>query len=238
LCHAHVQQPLPFDEVFAVIAERYTTVVRELGLKLDIEAHLEEAKRGIAERANGGATAGFAASRGEYLNGVILAELLGYQVIDAAELTHFTPQGRLDETRTYETVAARLKGCPRAVIPGFYGSTHDGQVITFSRGGSDITGAIIARGVMADIYENWTDVSGLLMADPNVVDNPKTIDVITYRELRELAYMGATVLHDEAIFPVRTVAIPVQIRNTNRPEDAGTMIVGDNAPVTHSGTIS
>lgn len=238
LCHEHAKQGLPLDGVFDLVAERYREIVRDLGLKLDLQPHLDEVAAGI--RANAKAGPDFAASRGEYLNGLILAELLGYTFVDAAELIYFDARGRLDEARTYQTIGERLAGVERAVVPGFYGQSADGKIKTFSRGGSDITGAVVARGVMARLYENWTDVSGLLMADPRIIDNPRTIDVVTYQELRELAYMGATVLHDEAIFPVRKAGIPVNIRNTNRPADAGTMIVADTSPVApgHQHTIT
>lgn len=229
LCHEHAKQGLAFDEVFNLIASRFTAIARELGVKLDLAPHLEKVKRGIAETANAGGAADYAASRGEYLNGLIMAALLGYEFIDAAEVIFFNAAGQFDAERTQETLSARLKKSPRAVVPGFYGTDAQGQVKTFSRGGSDVSGAIVARGAGAEVYENWTDVSGMLMADPRVVPNPRPIEVVTYRELRELAYMGATVLHDEAIFPVRQAGIPVNIRNTNRPDDAGTLIVRDAA---------
>jgi aspartate kinase len=224
LCHEHAKQDLSIDEVFGHIAERFLTITEELGLTLDLRPHLDQAEKAIMRIAKAGGGPDFAASRGEYLNGLILSEFLGYQFIDAAELIFFDRRGKLDEDRTYATIASRLQDVPRAVIPGFYGTAHDGGIKTFSRGGSDISGAVVARGVMANIYENWTDVSGLLMADPRVVDHPKTIENVTYRELRELAYMGATVLHDETIFPVRKAGIPVHIKNTNRPQDRGTVI--------------
>ena len=238
LCHEHARQGLPFGEVFALLAERYRAIVAELGLSLDMQRHLDEAAEGIKAHARDNARPDFAASRGEYLNGLILAELLDCPFIDAAELIFFNKRGRLDQDATYRTVAQRLARIERAVIPGFYGRGRDGDIRTFSRGGSDVTGAVIARGVGAALYENWTDVSGLLMADPRIVDSPSTIDTITYRELRELAYMGATVLHDEAIFPVRDAGIPVNIRNTNDPAAPGTMIVPEAAPIAHSGTIT
>ena len=228
LCHEHARQDLPIDEVFKLIAERYRQIAADLGCKLDLAPHLEAVRTGIIEQGKQKhGTPDFAASRGEYLNGLIVAECLGYTFVDAAELIFFDARGRLDEDKTYRTIADRLAKVDHAVIPGFYGTAHDGRVKTFSRGGSDVTGAIIARGVGASLYENWTDVSGILMADPRIVDDPKTIATITYQELRELAYMGATVLHDEAIFPVRKAGIPVNIRNTNRPQDPGTMIVAD-----------
>jgi aspartate kinase len=230
LCHEHARQGLAFDEVFKIIAERYVQIVHDLGLSLDLSPHLEDVRRRIAA----GATADYTASRGEYLNGLIIAAMLGYDFVDAAQIIHFDSHGRFDPENTQHSVATRLKSHERAVIPGFYGSLPDGSVKTFSRGGSDITGAIIARGVSAEVYENWTDVSGLLMADPRIVEDPRHIDVVTYRELRELAYMGATVLHDEAIFPVRQAGIPVNIRNTNDAGHPGTMIVpnGTSLPVT------
>ena len=234
LCASHAKQGLKFDEVWSIIAERYRGIVKDLGIKLNIEAELAEVKSRIADAK----TPDYAASRGEYLSGLVVASLLGWEFIDATEVIFFDSRGRLDMVRTQEVLSGRLKKVKNAVIPGFYGATPEGEVKTFSRGGSDISGAIVAAGAHAAVYENWTDVSGLLMADPRVVENPKPIDMVTYRELRELAYMGATVLHDEAIFPVRQAGIPVNIRNTNRPEDPGTMITPDAGPVAHQGTIT
>lgn len=233
-CHANVQKGIPFDDLFAIIARRYHKIASDLGLSLEVGKRLEEIKAKIAA----GATADYVASRGEYLNGLLLAEFLGYDFVDAAEIIFFTPEGKYDPERTQREIAARLARHPRAVIPGFYGSLPDGKIKTFPRGGSDITGAIVARGVKAALYENWTDVSGFLMADPRIVENPKPIERITYRELRELAYMGAGVLHEEAIFPVREAGIPVQIKNTNQPDDPGTLIVSDAEPFTQTGTIT
>ena len=234
LCHDQARQGKPFDDTFNLIAHRYLEIIRELGLSLDLQDHLAEIKGKIAA----GATADYAASRGEFLGGLILAELLGYDFVDAAEIIFFNANGTYDPERTGKAVASRLAQHPRAVIPGFYGTLPNGEIKTFPRGGSDITGAIIARWVQADVYENWTDVSGFLMADPRIVENPKPIERITYRELRELAYMGAGVLHDEAIFPVRETGIPVWIRNTNDPEAAGTLIVSDDEPLTKPGKIT
>lgn len=227
LCHEHAKQGLGFDPVFEMIAERFRGIADELGVSADLAGLLEETKRGIAAAAERGEGPDFAASRGEYLNGRLLADWLGATFVDAGELIFFDHRGRLDETKTYSTVSERLRSLERAVVPGFYGRSHDGGVRTFSRGGSDITGAIVARGVEAEVYENWTDVSGLLMADPGVVDEPHAMASVTYRELRELSYMGARVLHDEAVFPVRAAGIPVHIRNTNEPESVGTRIVPD-----------
>ena len=239
LCHAHVENEIPFDDVFKIIHDRYISIVRELGLTINIEKYLDEVKKNIEN----GASKDYTASRGEYLNGLIIAELLGFDFVDPADIIFFDKNGRVDMNKTISAVRRVLKKHEKAVIPGFYGTSNEdgsgeGKIKTFPRGGSDITGAIIARGVNAEIYENWTDVSGLLMADPKIVKDPKPIDTITYRELRELAYMGANVLHDEAIFPVREVGIPIKIKNTNKPEDPGTLIVQDAAPITHSGTIT
>ena len=167
----------------------------------------------------------YAASRGEYLNGILMADYLGYEFIDSATVIFFDEEGNLDADKTDKVLSKKLAECEKAVIPGFYGIGADGKVKTFSRGGSDITGSIVAKACHASLYENWTDVSGCLVADPRIIDNPQPIHVITYRELRELSYMGATVLHEDAIFPVRKEGIPINIRNTNRPEDKGTFIV-------------
>lgn len=234
LCHATAKQGLPFEEVFDIISDRYLQIVADLQLGLDLKPHLRQIQQNIA----GGASADYTASRGEYLNGLIMADLLGYEFIDAAEVIFFDEKGRFDAERTQAVISKRLAQHERAVVPGFYGSLPNGQVKTFSRGGSDISGAIVARGASADVYENWTDVSGMLMADPRIVKDARPMEVVTYTELRELAYMGATVLHDEAIFPVRQAGIPVNIRNTNRPQDPGTTIVKDASPITHKGMIT
>jgi aspartate kinase len=234
LCHAHVQQNLPVGDVFTIIAERYIEIARELGISVDLGPYLED----IEKKISGGASADYAASRGEFLSGLLLAALFDYDFVDPCEIIFFDKYGRLDSERTQAETEKCLSKHKRAVIPGFYGSDYDGNIKTFPRGGSDITGAIVSKGVHADLYENWTDVSGLLMADPNIVKNPRPIDTVTYRELRELAYMGANVIHDEAIFPVREAGIPVKIKNTNKPDDPGTLIVKDAAPVTHTGTIT
>jgi len=238
LCHAHTQQEIPFDDVFHIIAERYLDIAAELGLKLDLQPHLAQIKKHIAQAAGDSGTADYAASRGEYLSGLILADLLGYDFIDPAEVIFFDAHGKFDSEHTQHALTRRLKKHARAVIPGFYGSTPGGAVKTFSRGGSDITGAIVARGAAAEVYENWTDVNGLLMADPRIVPNPRNIEVVTYKELRELAYMGASVLHDEAIFPVRLAGIPINIRNTNQPDHPGTTIVQNTAPIPSKATIT
>ena len=209
------------DAYFDKICTRYYTIIDELGLNFDISAEMLYIKNSIMGRAG----RDYAASRGEYLSGLILAKYLGYDFIDAENVIYFTESGAFDADRTQEIMSAELARHAHAVIPGFYGITPNETVKTFSRGGSDVTGSIVARAVNADLYENWTDVSGFMMADPRIVPDPLTIKTITYRELRELSYMGATVLHEEAIFPVRYAGIPINIRNTLRPEDPGTMIV-------------
>ena len=210
-----------FEEQMSAIRARYDEIITGLGLSIDLSEEFKTIRMEFSRKAG----RSYAASRGEYLNGILMAEYLGYEFIDAAEVICFDEEGNFDGERTNELLSERLADTPRAVIPGFYGAMPNGRVKTFSRGGSDITGSIVAKAVRADIYENWTDVSGFLIADPGVVKNPKAIDVITYRELRELSYMGATVLHEDAIFPVRKEGIPIHIRNTNSPEDKGTLIV-------------
>lgn len=223
LTHDHVKSGIPFEEVYKYIEERYIQICRELSVEVDIEGLLKCLKDKIAS----GASREYIASRGEYLSGIILARYLGYEFIDAAEIIKFKRNGTLDEEATYAAVKDKLSGVQRAVIPGFYGSNRDGKIKTFSRGGSDITGSIIAKSVNCVVYENWTDVSGFLMTDPRIVDSPKPIREITYKELRELSYMGANVFHEEAIFPVKKDGIPINIKNTNSPGDSGTFIVDD-----------
>ncbi|MBQ1254272.1 MAG: aspartate kinase [Clostridia bacterium] len=225
---------LPFEETFREIAERYLGIIRGLGLDLDLTAELETIHNQLAE----GTTLDYVASRGEYLNGVIMAYYLGFTFIDAAEVIFFDEDGNFEAELTNRVMSRRLSRCKNAVIPGFYGSMPNGAVKTFSRGGSDITGAIVARAAKADLYENWTDVSGFLMVDPRIVEDPKPIEVITYRELRELSYMGASVLHEDAIFPVKVAGIPINIKNTNRPDDDGTFIVPKGTARSHSGVIT
>ncbi len=209
-----------YQEVFDKIAARYMDIAEELSLKIDLGAALDE----INERIREGASRDYAASRGEYLNGLLLADYLGWRFMDAAKVIFFDANGMLDAEKTNVVMMALLADGVPTVVPGFYGSMPDGSVHTFSRGGSDITGAIVARAVHADAYENWTDVSGFLMADPRIVENPREISAITYAELRELSYMGASVLHEDAMFPVHKVGIPTIIRNTNNPQHPGTLI--------------
>ncbi|MBP3299995.1 MAG: aspartate kinase [Clostridia bacterium] len=220
-CYRLARAKKPIDEPFGQIENRFREIIKDLGLNLSLEAEFATIRLVIKNRAG----RDYVASRGEYLNSMILAEYLGYSFLDAEDSIFFTEEGVLDLSRTDESLEVLLGEAGNAVIPGFYGSMPNGTVRTFSRGGSDITGSIVARAAKADLYENWTDVSGMLMADPRVVKDPKPIPFITYRELRELSYMGASVMHEEAIFPVRDAGIPINIRNTNCPEAPGTMIV-------------
>lgn len=220
-CAELAAQGKNIQEAFSRIEDRYNKIISALHLDFSLEQDFNI----ICQTIQNGADEDYVASRGEYLNSKILAAFLGYPFVDAKDGIFFREDGELDEPRTYQTLGKLLSRLDNAVIPGFYGARSDGSIHTFSRGGSDITGSIVARAVGADLYENWTDVSGMLMADPRIVDKPRVIAEITYQELRELSYMGATVMHDEAIFPVREACIPINIRNTNAPEDPGTMIV-------------
>ena len=220
-CYEKIRNHESIDEIYAKISERYNSIIEGLGLDFDISGELEYVKNAMMHRSG----RDFAASRGEYLNSLILAKYLKFDFIDAENVIYFKDNGTLDEEKTNEAMREELMQHRNAVIPGFYGVMPNGTIKTFSRGGSDITGSIVARAVDADLYENWTDVSGFLMADPRIIDDPCPIKTITYRELRELSYMGATVLHEDAIFPVRYSKIPINIKNTNRPDDKGTFIV-------------
>ncbi len=212
-----------FEPQFAAIESRYNSIIKDLGLKISLDKEFAQIKNGFIGRAG----RDYAASRGEYLNSKLLAEYLGFEFIDPAGYIFFNESGVFDLDKTTEVLSKKLAETEYAVIPGFYGAMPNDTIKTFSRGGSDVTGSIVARAANAEIYENWTDVSGFLICDPRVVENPEGITTITYRELRELSYMGAGVLHEDAIFPVRTAGIPINIKNTNAPEDAGTMIVAD-----------
>ncbi|MBQ4323453.1 MAG: aspartate kinase [Clostridia bacterium] len=223
-CYRLARAKQPIDEPFGQIEDRFRQIIADLGLNLSLEPEFATIRLVIKNRAG----RDYVASRGEYLNSMILAEYLGYAFLDAEDSIFFTEEGTLDLARTDESLEVLLEEAGSAVIPGFYGSMPNGTVRTFSRGGSDITGSIVARAAKADLYENWTDVSGMLMADPRVVKNPEPIPYITYRELRELSYMGASVMHEEAIFPVREAGIPINIRNTNCPDAPGTMIVASD----------
>ncbi|MBQ2677218.1 MAG: aspartate kinase [Clostridia bacterium] len=222
-CYELASEGLDFYESFDKIQGRFNGIIKDLGLDLDLSKEFSKI-RSAFENAAG---RDYAASRGEYLSGIILAKYLGYDFVDAAKCVRFNENGSFNAEFTFEKTAEHLSHHERAVIPGFYGKMPNDTIKTFSRGGSDITGSLVARGVGADLYENWTDVDGFLVADPRIVENPSPIKTITYRELRELSYMGATVLHEDAIFPVRQSGIPINIRNTNAPQNAGTMIVKD-----------
>ena len=210
-----------YKKILDKIKDRYNEIIDGLELNLNLDHEFKTIEDNFIAKAG----SDYAASRGEYLNGMIMANYLGCEFIDAAEVIFFDENGEFEADLTNQELSERLERVERAVIPGFYGSRHDGTIKTFSRGGSDITGSIVARAIHADMYENWTDVSGFLVSDPRIVKDPVAIETITYRELRELAYMGASVLHEDAIFPVRKEGIPINIRNTNRPEDKGTLIV-------------
>lgn len=222
LCHRLAMTGQPLGHVWQTIEERFVGLVADLGLDCDLRPALEEARAAI----EGGAGAAYAASRGEALNGRVVAGLLGAEYVDAVDVIRITRGARLDES-SYALIADRCGGEGRYVIPGFYGAGPGDEVQTFSRGGSDITGSVVARALGAEVYENWTDVSGVLMTDPRIVHEAEPIREITYRELRELSYMGASVLHEDAVFPVRDPGIPINIRNTNAPDDPGTMILAD-----------
>ncbi len=223
LCKTHIEHNLPYDQLFQVVADRYMAVEINLGVKVDLLKHFDE----IRENLRNNPSADYIASRGEYLNAILVAAFLEYDFVDTAGLIKFDEKGRLLTEETDAALREELAKHERAVLPGFYGSTPDGKIKTFSRGGSDITGALVARAVKADVYENWTDVSGFLMADPRIVSNPKQIREISYKELRELSYMGASVLHEDAIYPARMANVPINIRNTNKPEDPGTFITAE-----------
>ncbi|ACD52238.1 MULTISPECIES: aspartate kinase [Clostridium] len=223
LCHAHINAGISLDDVFNHVKKRYIGIVTDLELDLNIQSHLDIIKKDLEE----GASSDYAASRGEYLNAIILSKYLGFEFVDAKDVIKFNTDGCLNYNETLTLLKEKLSSIDKAVIPGFYGSDSNGNIITFSRGGSDVTGALVTASLNADLYENWTDVSGFLMADPRIISNPKPISTITYTELRELSYMGASVLHEEAIFPVRQAGIPINIKNTNKPEDKGTFIVED-----------
>jgi len=224
-CHRLASEGKSITDPFSKIRDRYLSIARGLHLKVDIESSLNEVEEGIAA----GKGKDWCASRGEYLCGLLMADYLGWRFVDAAEGIVFHEDGTVSNSRTQEKLSALLADGESAVIPGFYGAKENGEVCTFSRGGSDITGALVARAVHADVYENWTDVSGFLMADPRIIDGPAEISSITYKELRELSHMGASVLHEDAMFPVHQAGIPTNIRNTNKPYHPGTMI-SKNAP--------
>lgn len=227
MCHQLASHRLNFEEVFGKIEDRYIGIAQSLDLKVDIEAIL----RGIYTNIRSGASLDYCASRGEYVNGILLADYLGFKFIDAKDVIFFKDHENLDEAKTRQMAWDVIGQDCQVVVPGFYGTNESGEIQCFSRGGSDVTGAVLADALHVDLYENWTDVSGFLMANPQIVEHPLPIESITFRELRELSYMGANVLHVDAIFPMRRLGIPIDIKNTNRPADAGTRIVTDQAVV-------
>lgn len=220
-CYCTAIREKKFNEQLNDIKVRYQEIIDGLELTISLDKDFDIIRENFSKKIG----RDYAASRGEFLNGKIMAAYLGFEFIDAAEVIRFREDGSFDEDTTNTLLSTRLEQAENAVIPGFYGAKEDGTVVTFSRGGSDITGSLVSLAVGADLYENWTDVSGFLIADPRIVKNPKSIETITYKELRELSYMGASVLHEDAIFPVRKTGIPINIRNTNAPEDKGTLIV-------------
>lgn len=222
-----IDHNIPSDQLFQVITDRYSAVKYNLGIDVDLDSRFDEIRDNLKKNPS----EDYIASRGEYLSAILVAAYLGYDFVDTAGLILFDKRGRLLSEDTNEALSAELKKHERAVIPGFYGTFKDtGKTCVFSRGGSDVTGSLVARAVGADVYENWTDVSGMLEADPRIVTNPKPIKKISYIELRELSYMGASVLHEDAVFPVRAARIPINIRNTNKPEDPGTIITTEREP--------
>jgi aspartate kinase len=224
-CYALAEEGKDFSKALEDIKARYDEIINGLNLKLSLKDEFKTIEKNFKAKAG----KDYAASRGEYLNGIIMANYLGYEFVDSATVVAFDKNGNFDAEKTNKLMSKKLDKTPKAVIPGFFGAYPDGSIKTFSRGGSDITGSIVSRAVRADVYENWTDVSGFLIADPRIIMMPEQIDTITYTELRELAYMGASVLHEDAIFPVRKEGIPINIRNTNMPEDPGTWIVESTA---------
>ena len=222
-CKRNIEENLPFEQIFQIVVDRFTEIQKKLGTDVDFDKEFSI----ILENMKKGACQDYVASRGEYLNGKMIARYIGYDFIDAAKVIKFDEKGRFLEEKTDKALKKELSKHECALIPGFYGSKPDGSIKTFSRGGSDVTGALVARASEASVYENWTDVSGFLMADPRIVKDPKPIESLTFQELRELSYMGASVLHEDAIYPAKIAGIPINIRNTNRPQDKGTIITAE-----------
>lgn len=214
---------ITFSDTLEKVFDKYKEIIKGCNLNLDLEDKFSEIKKELED----GADRDYIASRGENLNAYILAKLLDYDFIDSKDIIFFDEKGNFDEEKSYRAIEEMKKNHKNAVIPGFYGSMPNGKIKTFSRGGSDLTGSIISRGVKTSLYENWTDISGFMSADPRIIKNPKKIELITYRELRELSYAGASVLHEEAILPVTAAGIPIEIKNTFKPEENGTLIVPD-----------
>ena len=236
LCHTHLMNHLPWDQLFQVVCDRFSAIAFTLGIgadKLDLQAEYNKIKHAMED----GAGSDYIASRGEYLSARLIAAYLGWDFIDAADVIKFDERGRFLAEETNNILKEELKKHEYAVIPGFYGAKPDGKIKTFSRGGSDISGSIVARAAEAEVYENWTDVNGFLMANPKIVKDPKPIRYISYQELRELSYMGANVMHEDAIFPVKEAGIPINIRNTNEPDHPGTFIQ-DKTPQECMGVIT
>ncbi|MBK5252883.1 MAG: aspartate kinase [Peptostreptococcaceae bacterium] len=223
LCKAHIEHNLPYEQLFQVVIDRYMSFKINLGIEVDLQSEFDIIKKNLHD----GIGEAYIASRGEYLSAVIIAAYLGYDLVDTVGLIRFDKSGALMFEETDKALKEELSKHERAVMPGFYGSNDKGEIVTFSRGGSDVTGSLIARAVNADVYENWTDVSGFMMADPRIVDNPEQISQISYKELRELSYMGASVLHEDAIYPAKIANIPINIRNTNEPYEEGTYITAE-----------
>ena len=221
LCHAHITYGVSCGDIVGTIRQRFVEIRDTLGLHFDVESEFDA----LAARLNRDMSVDELVSRGEYFTSRLMAEYLGYRFVDAADCVFFGFDGQIDREKTYAAIREAMESYGNILIPGFYGKLPTGKIKTMSRGGSDISGALAAAAVDADVYENWTDVSGILMADPRIVDNPAPIAKITYAELQELAFMGASVLHEDSILPVKEKGIALNIRNTNRPEDAGTMIV-------------
>ncbi|MBQ7434375.1 MAG: aspartate kinase [Oscillospiraceae bacterium] len=221
LCHAHITYGVSCDDIIGTIRSRFAEIRDALGLQYDVEGDFDK----LLPRLNRDMGVDELVSRGEYFTSRLLAEYLGYRFVDAADCVFFGLDGQIDREKTYAAIGNALKEHERILIPGFYGKLPTGKIKVMSRGGSDISGALAAAAVNADVYENWTDVSGILMADPRIVENPAPISTITYAELQELAFMGASVLHEDSISPVKEKGIALNIRNTNRPQDPGTMIV-------------
>lgn len=225
LLKTHMENNLPYEQLLQVVLDRYTAVALNLGVSIsELQPYYEDLKEKFANNP----TRDYVASRGEYLNAILISKYLGYDFVDAQGMIFFDQKGKLDLEKTFEAYREELKKHDKAVIPGFYGTNPDGTIRTFSRGGSDITGSIVAGAIGAECYENWTDVSGFLMADPRIVHNPRNIRRVSYKELRELSYMGASVLHEDAIYPARISDVPINIRNTNEPEDLGTFIMSED----------
>ena len=220
-CYAIAEEGEDFSKELKDIKKRYDEIIEGLGLEVSLDEEFDVIKENFLAKAG----KDYAASRGEYLNGIVLAAYLGFEFIDAADVIRFNENGVFEPDITNDILSVKLEAYNYAVIPGFYGAKEDGTIVTFSRGGSDITGSIVSLAAKVELYENWTDVSGFLIADPRIVKDPEVIETITYKELRELSYMGASVLHEDAIFPVRKAGIPINIKNTNAPKDPGTLIV-------------